>query len=233
VHVQGTVRRIVFEREGFVVARLDLPSGEQITCVGDLAGAKAGEVVRVEGEWSTHERFGPQLRVREAAVIPPATVEGVERYLASGAIPGIGPELAKRIVAVLGGEALDVIEREPERLARVPGIGPKRRQQIVAALRAHRGAREALVFLQGLALGPALAARIVRTYGADAIAVVRREPFRLAREVAGFGFATADRLASRLGIAANDPQRLMAGIAHVLEEATEQGHVYLPRDLVL
>ena len=135
MRLEGTVRRIVFERDGFAIVRLDVASGDSIPCVGDLRGAKVGERVRVEGEWTQHDRFGRQFRVVEATVVPPTTAEGVERYLASGAIPGIGPELAKRIVSILGADALDVIDKEPTRLARVPGIGPKRRSQIVATLR--------------------------------------------------------------------------------------------------
>jgi len=233
VQVEGTIRRLVFERDEFVVARLDLPSGEQVTVVGDLHGAQAGEIVRLEGEWASHERFGPQFKIRDATVVPPSTAEGVERYLASGAVPGIGPELARRIVTRLGADTLEIIEREPGRLAEIQGIGKKRRQQIVKALRAQRGVREALVFLQGNGLGPGLAARVVRAYGVDAVAIVRAEPFRLARDVAGFGFLTADRLAGRLGIAADAPQRLEAGIVHVLAEAGEDGHVFLPKDLLL
>jgi exodeoxyribonuclease V alpha subunit len=233
VYVEGTVRRLVYERDEFVVARLDLPSGEEVTVVGNLQGAKAGETVRLEGEWGTHERFGPQFKVRDATVVPPATAEGVERYLASGAVPGIGAELARRIVARLGENTLELIERDPARLAQVEGIGPKRRMRIVEALRTQRGVREALVFLGGLGLGPGLSARIVRAYGADASSIVRADPFRLAREVAGFGFATADRLAGRLGIAADAPERLEAGVLHVLEEAGEDGNVFLPRDLLL
>ena len=233
MHIEGTLRRVVYERDEFVVARLDLATGEQVTVVGNLQGGRPGETVRLEGEWITHGRFGPQFQIRAATVVPPATSEGVERYLASGAVPGIGPELAKRIVARLGSETLEIVERDPARLGEVEGIGPKRRRQIVDSLRAQRGVREALVFLQGLGLGPGLSARIVRAYGADAVSIVRSEPFRLAREVAGFGFATADRLAGRLGIAADAPQRLQAGVVHVLDQASEDGHVFLPKDGLL
>lgn len=225
--------RVVYERDEFVVARLDLASGEQITIVGNVQGGKPGETLRLEGDWTRHERFGAQFQIRSASVVPPSSAEGVERYLASGAVPGIGPELARRIVEKLGAEALAIVERDPAKLAEVEGIGPKRRRQIVESLRTQRGVREALVFLQGLGLGPGLSARIVRAYGSDAVSIVRRSPFRLAREVAGFGFATADRLAARLGVAADAPERLEAGVLHVLDEASEDGHVFLPQDELL
>src|SRR5262249_55207831 len=157
--------------------------------------------------WEQHARYGRQFRVASAIPIVPATPDGVIRYLASGRFPGIGAEMARRIVARLGPGALELLEREPGRLLEVPGIGKKRARALRAVLEERRIAREVLVFLGGLGLSAATAARIVRRYGDQAIQLVRQNPYRLAREVAGIGFGGADAIARALGFRADAPER--------------------------
>lgn len=230
--LEGVVQRITFRNDGngYTVARLapdDAPF--PVTIVGRFPALAAGERLRVWGRWVDHPQFGRQLEVTDYAVVAPATVEGIRRYLGSGLIPGIGPVMADRLVAHFGVETLHVIAHAPERLREVPGIGPQRAERIAASLRRQQGVQQVMVFLQGHGVSPAFAARIYRAYGDEAIRRVRENPYQLALDIPGIGFRTADNIARSLGIARDAPSRLVAGLHHALQEASERGHVYVPR----
>jgi exodeoxyribonuclease V alpha subunit len=231
--VEGTVERIVFSGgDGdFTVARLKPErGGEVVTIVGSLMGVPVGAALRVVGQFENTARFGAQFRVTGYTEVAPATLEGIRRYLGSGLIKGIGPEFASRIVDRFGIATLEVLDRDPGRIGEVPGIGPTRGKSIRDAWAAQREVRKVMVFLQGYGVSPAFAARIYRRYGAAAIARVRENPYRLAFDVWGIGFLSADKLAFALGIEKESPARIEAGARHVLDEAAGKGDVFVPRE---
>lgn len=232
--LEGALERVVYRDadRGFSVVEVVLRDGRRVTVTGNLLGARVGEHLRVEGDWQEHPKFGRQVRARTVEVVPPSTIEGVRAYLASGLVKGVGPALAERIVAQLGSEALESIEREPEKLRRVPGIGPKRAREIAEAIALQKGLRELVTYLGAHGVGSGAAQRIWRHYGADALRFVRENPFRLADEVWGFGFRKADEIAGKLGLAADAPERARAGLVFALTEAAGQGHSCLPREVL-
>jgi exodeoxyribonuclease V alpha subunit len=228
----GTVERVVFSGgDGtFTVARLKLDQGGMIvTIVGSLMGIPEGAALRVTGRYETSSRFGEQFRIARYTEVAPATIEGLRRYLGSGLIKGIGPELAGRIVDRFGIETLEVLDRDPSRIGEVPGIGRSRARAVRDAWAAQRQIREVMVFLQGYGVSPAFAARIYKRYGAAAIARVRENPYRLAFDVWGIGFRSADKLAAALGVAPDAPARLEAGVRQVLDDEASSGHLFVPR----
>ncbi len=205
----------------------------QITLVGNIYKPQVGESIEAEGEWTDHPRFGRQFKVRTYRVLLPATLQGIEDYLATGNIRGIGQELARRLVEKFGERTLEVIDAEPNRLLEVPGIGAKRLEMIQTAWQAQAGVRNILVHFQGLGLTPRLALLIYQRLGADAPKIAAENPYRLAWEVQGIGFKTADEIAARMGIAPDSPMRAEAGLLHVLGEAERQGHCHLPESQLL
>ena len=230
--LEGTVERVVYSGgDGtFTVARLKVErGGDVVTVVGSLVGVPAGAVLRVSGRFETTQRFGDQFRVTRYTEVAPQTIEGLRRYLGSGLIKGIGPEFASRIVDRFGIETLEILDRDPGRISEVPGIGPSRARAIRTAWSAQREVRKVMVFLQGYGVSPAFAARIYKKYGAAAIARVREDPYRLAFDVWGIGFLSADKLAAALGVARDAPSRAEAGVRHVLDDEDGNGHVYVPR----
>ena len=230
--LEGTVERLVYSGGdgAFTVARLKLErGGDVVTVVGSLVGVPAGAVLRVSGRFETTARFGDQFRVDRYTEVAPQTIEGLRRYLGSGLIKGIEPEFASRIVERFGIETLEILDRDPGRISEVPGIGPSRARAIRTAWSAQREVRKVMVFLQGYGVSPAFAARIYKKYGAAAIARVRENPYRLAFDVWGIGFLSADKLAAALGVARDAPSRAEAGVRHVLDEEGGNGHVYVPR----
>jgi exodeoxyribonuclease V alpha subunit len=232
----GTVERIVYSGGdgAFTVARLKLERGNQVvTVVGSLVGVPAGAALRLVGRYETTPRFGEQFRVASYAEIAPATLEGLRRYLGSGLIKGIGPELAGRIVEAFGIETLEILDRDPGRIAAVSGIGPSRARAVRDAWAAQREVRKVMVFLQGYGVSPAFAARIYKRYGAAAIARVRENPYRLAFDIWGIGFVSADKLAAALGVDRDAPSRLEAGVRHVLDEEAGVGHVFVRRSRLI
>lgn len=228
--IRGTVTQVLFENRdsGWAVVRLEPEEGGTTTVVGPLAPVFPGESLQIEGEWQDDPRYGRQFRARGAAPVQPQSEAGVLRYLASGVLPGVGAELARRLVDRFGADVLRVLDEEPERLLTIRGIGGKRLADIRQAWVERSAERQARIFLQGHGLGPALAERILRAWGEETVARVKREPYELIREVRGVGFRTADGLALRLGVAVDDPQRVGAGIRHRLREAAESGHCFLP-----
>jgi len=230
--LEGTVERLVYSGgDGtFTVARLKLErGGDVVTVVGALVGVPAGAVLRVSGRFETTQRFGDQFRVSRYTEVAPQTIEGLRRYLGSGLIKGIGPEFASRIVDRFGIETLEILDSDPGRISEVPGIGPSRARAIRTAWSAQREVRKVMVFLQGYGVSPAFAARIYKKYGAAAIARVREDPYRLAFDVWGIGFLSADKLAAALGVARDAPSRAEAGVRHVLDDESGNGHVFVPR----
>jgi exodeoxyribonuclease V alpha subunit len=229
--LDAVLERITYANQetGYTVARVATNrSSDLLTVVGPLLGAQPGESLRLQGRWTSHPQYGRQFQVETYTTVLPATIQGIRRYLGSGLIKGIGPKMAERIVDQFGQATLEVIEQDPGRLVEVPGLGPKRTQMITAAWAEQQAIKEVMVFLQGVGVSTSLAVRIYKTYRDDAIDVVRREPYRLASDVWGIGFKTADQLARSLGIPHDSPQRVKAGLQFALSEATEDGHCYLP-----
>lgn len=206
-----------------------LETGKEVSAVGNLAGVRIGESLRLTGQWTTHPRFGEQFQVQSFTAVSPATLVGIERYLGSGLVTGIGKELASRLVRKFGITTLEVIDNQPAKLREVQGIGPKRAEQIVQAWRKHREIRDVMVFLQSCGVSTALATRIYTHYGKDPRGVMSRDPWRLAADVPGIGFRTADAIATSLGVDPESPRRAEAGVLFVLEQKAEEGHVWAPR----
>jgi exodeoxyribonuclease V alpha subunit len=229
--LEAVLERITYANQetGYTVARVATNrSSDLLTVVGPLLGAQPGESLRLQGRWTSHPQYGRQFQVEAYTTVLPATIQGIRRYLGSGLIKGIGPKMAERIVAHFGPATLEVIEQTPARLVEVPGLGPKRTAMITAAWEEQKAIKEVMVFLQGVGVSTSLAVRIYKTYRDEAIEVVRREPYRLAADVWGIGFKTADQIARSLGIPHDSPQRVKAGLQFALSEATEDGHCYLP-----
>jgi exodeoxyribonuclease V alpha subunit len=199
-----------------------------LTVVGPLLGAQVGESLRLTGRWGSHPRYGRQFQVHSYTTVLPATVQGIRAYLGSGLIKGIGPVMAERMVAHFGTGILSVIEQQPGRLIEVHGLGPKRVKRIADAWQEQKAIKEVMVFLSGVGVSTSLAVRIYKKYAGAAIAVVRHEPFRLASEVWGIGFKTADTIAQAVGIPRDSPQRIQAGLQYTLSQAADDGHCYLP-----
>ena len=231
----GTLTALVYHdpERGFTIAELTPEEGRPITIVGVIPGAVVGETLRVRGRFETHRRYGQQLRLESYELIRPATLKGIVAYLSGGLVKGIGPKLAACLVQHFGEAVLDVLDHQPERLTEVPGIGKKRAEDLAHSWQEHKEVHRIMLFLQEHGAGPTLAGRIYEKYRSHAMHVMEREPYRLAREIRGIGFFTADRMARAAGISVTDPQRLQAGIVHTLAEATGEGHFYLPREQLL
>ncbi|MET0234505.1 MAG: ATP-dependent RecD-like DNA helicase [Kibdelosporangium sp.] len=234
--LEAVLERITYANEdtGYTVARVDTGRGSDlITVVGALLGAQPGESIRMHGRWGSHPQYGKQFHVDDYTTVLPATVQGIRRYLGSGLIKGIGPVLADRIVEHFGVGALDVIEQQPERLIEVPKLGPKRTKLIAAAWEEQKAIKEVMIFLQGVGVSTSLAVRIYKQYTDKSIDVVRTEPYRLASDVWGIGFRTADTIAKAVGIPHDSPQRIKAGLQFTLSESTGDGHCYLPEQRLI
>jgi exodeoxyribonuclease V alpha subunit len=231
--LKGQIERITYcnEETGYTVAKLKAEGGAGlVTIVGSIPGLSPGETVKLKGEWQSHAKYGQQFKTSSCELVMPATVSGIERYLGSGMIKGIGPVMARRLVSKFAIETLDVIDRDIERLREVDGIGEKRIGMISNAWRTQKEIRDVMVFLQGHGVSPAYAVKIFKQYGKEAVPVVRENPYRLAEDVFGIGFLTADRIAEKLGIAKDSPVRARAGIQYILNELSDEGHVYYPFD---
>ena len=236
VEIKGQIERITYynEENGYIIARLKAEGrAGLVTIVGSMPGMSPGEVLKLQGEWQNHPKYGEQFRVSSHEITVPATVAGIERYLSSGMIKGIGPVMAKRLVTAFGVDTLDIIEKEIERLKEVEGIGEKRLEMIASAWQTQRDVRDVMVFLQGHGVSPAYAVKIFRQYGKEAVPAVRENPYKLAEDVFGIGFITADRIAENLGIARDSLIRARAGIQYILNQLSDEGHVYYPFDKLI
>ena len=238
--LRGVIERITYHNEenGYTVAKLapefahrtSVGSEREIAIIGNMVGVHVGESVELSGRWTVHPEYGKQFAVEQMKQVLPATIAGMEKYLGSGLIRGVGPKTAKRIVAHFGVETLNVIEQTPERLVEVPGVGRHRTQVIQQAWAEQRAIKEVMLFLQSYGVSTSLATKIYKEYGDDAVAVVKSNPYRLARDIYGIGFLTADKIAQAMGLPPDAPQRVAAGVAYALNEASEDGHLFLPVD---
>ena len=244
--LSGSVERITFynPENGYTVLRLrpDSQAGHRFTyrsalsseglatVVGNLPEVSPGEHLSLQGQWDNHPKHGPQFKAEICEQTLPATLAGIEGYLGSGMIKGIGPRLAERIVGRFKEETFDVIEQTPERLLEVPGIGLDRTQRITAAWQEQKQVKEIMVFLHGHGVSTNLAVKIYKTYGDAALETVQKNPYQLERDIYGVGFKTADRIAQALGLPSEHPSRIEAGIVFALNEMIEEGHVYVPRE---
>ncbi|MGA2139253.1 MAG: ATP-dependent RecD-like DNA helicase [Verrucomicrobiia bacterium] len=234
--IEGTLERVIYSNEEnhYTVAQL-LPEGgarrtAPVTIVGNLAALNVGETVKAVGHWVNHKQFGRQFAVERFESVLPRTIVGIKRYLGSGLIKGIGDTFADRIVDKFGERTLEVIDLFSARLREVDGIGPERAKRIKEAWTAQKSVRDIMIFLQGHGIGSSHAAKIFKQYGENAIVVVRENPYRLAKDISGIGFRTADGIAAKLGIEKDSIHRLKAGVVHTLDRATDEGHTCLPRE---
>ncbi len=234
--IKGQIETITYanEESGFTIARVKVGGQkEQITIVGNLMALAPGEVLKMQGEWTTHPKFGRQFKVEQYQTEVPATVEGIRKYLGSGYIKGLGPVMAKRIVQRFGKQTLDIIENQAEKLAEVEGVGSKRIIMIKQAWQEQQEIRQVMLFLQSHGVGSGYAVKIFRQYGNNSIAIVKTNPYRLASDIFGMGFIIADRIAGQLGFAKNSELRATAGVLYVLNKLTEEGNVYYPYESLL
>jgi exodeoxyribonuclease V alpha subunit len=230
--LQGVVERITYhsEESGYTIARLKAPRvSDLVTIVGNFANLQAGQTLQMEGTWREHPKYGAQYQVTQYRETKPATLTGIEKYLGSGLIKGVGPVTARRIVAHFQLETLDIIENQIDRLSEVPGIAKKRVKSIQTAWQTQKAIKEVMLFLQGHGVSTTYAVKIYKQYGDESIATVTANPYRLATDVYGIGFVTADAIARHLGIHPNSEFRYHCGILHVLGEAAEDGHCFLPQ----
>jgi exodeoxyribonuclease V alpha subunit len=230
-HLTGTVERVTFHNEenGFSVLRVHVRGRrELVTVVGHAAAISPGELIQASGGWTNDRVHGLQFGASSLNTVQPTTIEGIEKYLGSGLVKGIGAHFAKRLVEAFGTAVFDVIEGEPERLRSVEGIGPVRASRITGAWREQKAVREIMVFLHSHGVGTSRAVRIFKTYGPDAIAIISENPYRLAADIHGIGFLTADRIAATLGIEKTAMIRARAGVGYALAAAMDEGHCGLP-----
>lgn len=236
VEVRGQLERVTYtdEDSGYTIAKIKVYGRrELVTVVGNIMNPTPGEVMRVKGEWVNHPKFGEQLKVVFYQCAVPATTKGIEKYLGSGLIKGIGPVMAKRIVTAFGENTLSVIEESCERLIEVPGIGQARVGMIAKAWQEQKEIRAVMLFLQSHGVSSTYAAKIYKQYGNDSIAVVQENPYRLAHDIFGIGFLTADRIAEKMGFDKQSTERAQAGLIYALHEFSDEGHVFVPQEQLL
>jgi len=235
--LQGTLEKFIYSNEEshYTVAMLAPESGprDQVTVVGNLVGVQCGEVLKLEGEWIVHPQFGRQFKVKRFESILPSTVHGLKKYLGSGLVKGIGKKYAEKIVDHFGLETLTIIDQFSTRLREVPGIGQERASGIRAAWVEQKAVRDIMIFLQSYGITPGQASKIYKTYGEQAAMVVKENPYRLARDIIGIGFKTADQIAKNLGIPNDSAHRVQAGILYRLQELMSAGHAGYPHDLLV
>ncbi len=222
----GQLERLTYTdaNSGYTVARLAVSDRRDlVTIVGAIMNPRPGEVLRLYGEWTNHPKFGEQFKIERYESVVPATAKGIEKYLGSGLVKGIGPVIARRIVAKFGVDTLDVIEKDADRLMEVEGIGPNRIGKIKEAWADQKEIRHVMVFLQEHGVSSGYATKIFKQYGSDSIKVVQENPYRLAMDIFGIGFLTADKIASQLGFAKDSVLRAEAGVLYVLHQLADEG----------
>ncbi|HCL50055.1 MAG TPA: ATP-dependent RecD-like DNA helicase, partial [Clostridiaceae bacterium] len=229
VEIQGVVDQIVYKNDdnGYVVLKLKTKD-DLIAAVGYVPFITEGQRVKIEGKWVIHPTFGQQVKIKSCEEILPSNIEGIERYLSSGLIPGIGPVTAKNIVKKFGEDSLDIIEMNPGKLKEVDGIGEKKAFAIGEAFKEQRELKNVMVFLQTYGVSTAYGIKIFKKYGQNTINTVRENPYKLCEDISGIGFKTADRIARNLGMPLNSIERAKAGIKYILYSFTANGHTYLP-----
>ncbi len=227
-YIEGTIEQIIFYSPdtGYTVCRLGLEKGETVTIVGSFPPLSPGEMLRVEGKWELNPRFGQQFRVENLLPILPSSVKGIEKFLSSGLIKGVGPVLAERIVKRFKAETIEIISKSPEKLLEVEGIGCVKLREIKKSWAEHENIRELIIFLQGHNISTNLATKIYRQYGEKSFQILKSNPYQVCLDIWGIGFKTADQMALKLGVSPSAPERIKAFIRYLLEKDTEQGHVF-------
>ncbi|MGD2144398.1 MAG: ATP-dependent RecD-like DNA helicase [Anaerolineae bacterium] len=231
--IKGSVERVTYysHENGYSVIRLSVAEhSDLVTIVGSLPEVQPGESLRLEGRWTTHPRYGRQFKAERCELLMPATAEGIRAYLGSGMIKGVGRVTAKRIVQRFGVDTFEVLDSEPHRLQEALGVGPKRAAAVAEAWEEQKQIREVMMFLQGHGVSTNLAVKIYKTYGDDALQIVQEDPYRLARDIWGVGFKTADKVAQNLGLPHDAPSRVEAGVTYALSCLADEGHVYVPEE---
>jgi len=234
--LEGILERVTYvnEENAWSVVKLDVPGKKDlVTVVGNLLGVQPGENLRLRGSWSVDRKYGEQFRADGYVTVKPATLVGIEKYLGSGLVRGIGKIMAGRLVKCFGLSTLEVIEQAPERLREVDGIGPVRSGRIAKAWVEQKQIKDVMVFLQSHGVSSTFAIKIYKHYQDRSIAVVKENPYRLAVDIFGIGFKTADKIAGQLGISPSSPERAQAGVLHVLGELSNEGHVFYPRNKLI
>jgi len=229
--LQGAVERITFynAENGYTVLRLHVPGqADLVTVVGNLPEVQPGESLKLLGAWMNHPKHGKQFKAERCEQVLPATIEGLKKYLGSGMVRGVGPVMAGRIVKKFGLQTLDVLDHHPEQLRQVLGIGPVRAANIAQAWVQQKAIKDVMLFLQSHGVSTSLAVKIYKQYGDDSIPIVKDDPYRLARDIFGVGFKTADKIARDLGLPMDSPNRIAAGVAYTLSQLADEGHVFAP-----
>ncbi len=231
IRLEGTLEEIIFRNEenGYTVFALE-HGREHTVCVGNTHPWPQGERLLVEGEWSEHRDYGRQLKISSCQSVLPTGLRAIEKYLGSGMIRGVGAATARLIVNAFGKDTLEVLEEEPERLTEIPGIGAKRAAMIVESYRERRQSRLDFIFLQGCGLSPAMASRVIKAFGTNTQAEIRKDPYVLVKRVEGIGFRTADAIAGSLGIPPDSEHRLCCGLSYLLDNGAAEGHVFLAEE---
>ncbi|MFQ6037421.1 MAG: ATP-dependent RecD-like DNA helicase [Candidatus Aminicenantales bacterium] len=227
-HFEGTIERIVFysPETGYTVCQFSLPDGQRITIVGEFPPLSPGELLRVKGNWERNPRFGKQFRVESFLPVLPSSVRGIEKFLSSGLVRGVGPALARRIVRKFGPKTIDILSCNPDKLKDVEGIGPVKLRDIKTSWAEHENIRDLIIFLQEHNISTTLATKIYRHYGEKSFHILRANPYQACHDIWGIGFKTADQMALKLGLEPDSPERVKAYIRYLLEKDIEQGHVF-------
>ncbi len=234
--LDGLVERITYynEENGYTVLRLTARGyPDLVTVVGNLPEITPGESLRLQGQWMTNSQYGKQFKAEKCEQILPATIEGIKKYLGSGLIKGVGPVTASRIVKKFGTDTLDVLDHSPERIREVLGIGSKRTAAIAQAWDEQKSIKQVMLFLQSHGVSTGLAVKIYKQYGETSIDLVQADPYRLAQDIYGIGFKTADKIAHDLGLPHDAPSRVAAGVVYTLSNFTDQGHVFAPQSQLI
>ncbi|HAH68612.1 MAG TPA: ATP-dependent RecD-like DNA helicase [Synergistaceae bacterium] len=227
----GQIERVTYNdaESGYAVLRIAVKGyPDLVTAVGTIASPAVGEVLNMRGVWIEHPKFGSQFKIMEYKSFAPSSVKGMEKYLGSGLIKGIGPSIAEKIVSLFGADAFEILDSHPERLIEIEGVGEKKAAAIQEAWLEQREVRGVMLFLQSHGIGTGYALRVFRHYGSASVRVLEENPYRLAIDIFGIGFMTADKIASGMGFSRESPLRIRAGVLHVMNELTREGHVFVP-----
>lgn len=232
--VQGTISEVVFrnEQNGYTVLELE-QDNKLFTLVGYFSFLNIGETIKAYGKWVQHPDYGNQFKVETYTTVTPATVNGIEKYLASGLIPGIGPHTAKKLVEKFGLDTLDIIQYNPQRLTEVDGIGQKKAAKIFEAFQEQKELKDIMMFLEKYEIGPSYAVRIYKTYGADTINEIKENPYKLADDIFGIGFKMADKIAISMGVSKSSEYRIASGTRYVLNQYHSNGHTFVPEEMLV
>ena len=232
--IKGYVEHIVYRNEdnGYTVFHLSNDDGE-VTCVGNFHYIEEGELLKLEGEYTTHKLYGLQMKVETSEVCEPEDLVSIERYLGSGAVKGVGTALAGKIVKKFKEDTFRIIEEEPERLAEIKGISERKAREIAIQVEEKKDMRQAMIYLQKYGISTTLAAKIYQHYGRNVYRVIEENPYQLADHVSGVGFKTADEIAAKVGIHTDSDYRIRSGIFYTLLQSVNDGHVYLKQEVLL